>query len=132
MARKYAAVMLLDRKGLVMLQQKTLDAPHHAGMWGMFGGGIEEGETALSAAVREIKEELEIELAPETLLHVGDFAFPDAEITVFRAEVPVDSALPLHEGRGMGYFTKEEIEHLRVSPNDRQILLELFNARPVE
>lgn len=40
------------------LQKRTADAPTYAGCFGFFGGHIEEGETAATALVREIQEEL--------------------------------------------------------------------------
>ena len=41
------------------LQKRTLDAPTHPGLLGMFGGGIEEGEHFERAFFREVSEELD-------------------------------------------------------------------------
>jgi 8-oxo-dGTP pyrophosphatase MutT (NUDIX family) len=40
------------------LQKRTADAPTNPGMFGMFGGGVEEGETPEEAFFREVEEEL--------------------------------------------------------------------------
>jgi 8-oxo-dGTP pyrophosphatase MutT (NUDIX family) len=47
--------------------------------WNGYGGKLEEGETALESAVREIKEESGTTVAPEDLKHLGtlDFYFTD-------------------------------------------------------
>ena len=39
--------------------------------WGYFGGGIEEGETPLETAIREAKEELDIEVVEDDLVYLG-------------------------------------------------------------
>jgi 8-oxo-dGTP pyrophosphatase MutT (NUDIX family) len=40
----------------------------HAGQWALPGGRIDPGESALTAALREVDEELGLRLAPDTLL----------------------------------------------------------------
>lgn len=42
------------------LQKRDMKAPTHAGIFSMFGGGVEEGESLSDALVREIQEELSI------------------------------------------------------------------------
>jgi 8-oxo-dGTP pyrophosphatase MutT (NUDIX family) len=49
-----------------------------AGKWGGFGGKIEGAETATQAAVRELREESSLKVAPDDWRLVGclDFCFP--------------------------------------------------------
>ncbi len=52
------------------LQKRDINAPTHPNIFSMFGGGIENGENATDAVLREIKEELEyvpkeLEIFPE-------------------------------------------------------------------
>lgn len=46
-----------------------------AGRWNGAGGKLEEGETPHEAAVRELKEELGVDVAKEHLTQVGDIDF---------------------------------------------------------
>jgi len=56
-----AAGILRDERGRVLLMQR-LPGKHLAGLWEFPGGKVEEGETVEQALVRELDEELGIEL----------------------------------------------------------------------
>lgn len=43
--------------------------------WAIPGGGLERGEDASAAAVREISEELAISVSPNELIYIGNYTF---------------------------------------------------------
>jgi ADP-ribose pyrophosphatase YjhB (NUDIX family) len=57
-----AMVVIRNSSGAVLL----LSERHHDG-WGLPGGLVQRGESALQAAVREAREEIAVELDPEQL-----------------------------------------------------------------
>lgn len=61
--RKRAAVVLFNEKEILLLKRIKNGKTY----WVIPGGGIEEGETPIKAAVREIHEEIELDLNPEQL-----------------------------------------------------------------
>jgi 8-oxo-dGTP pyrophosphatase MutT (NUDIX family) len=68
-ARVAARVLLLDRHERLLLFQ-GID-PHEPGLppfWFTAGGGVEPGEEQVDAAVREVREETGIAVAPERLV----------------------------------------------------------------
>ncbi len=67
--------LLKDDKVLLAMKKRGFGA----GKWNGVGGKIEEGETSVAAAAREVKEEIGIIVAPEDLQEVGtlDFDFSD-------------------------------------------------------
>ncbi len=62
-SRPWAGVVVVvwrDEQFLLTLRAK----PPHAGIWGLPGGGLQLGETALAAAMREVREETRIVCEP--------------------------------------------------------------------
>jgi 8-oxo-dGTP pyrophosphatase MutT (NUDIX family) len=72
--RQAGRAILRDRDGRVLLIRFVLP---NMTFWATPGGGVEEGETLLAAANRELKEELGIAVALEGPIHtaVGIFEF---------------------------------------------------------
>lgn len=60
------AAALVDGESKVLLQQRA-PGRHMEGLWEFPGGKIEEGETPEAALVRELAEELGIEVSPASL-----------------------------------------------------------------
>ena len=52
--RRIASVALVDARGWLLLQERDEKAPSNALMWGLVGGGVEEGESEAEGAAREL------------------------------------------------------------------------------
>lgn len=72
---KTVAVALIRRAGEILICRRRADQPH-AGKWEFPGGKVEPGESPPKALMRELREELGIEVvrAEERLRY--DFAYP--------------------------------------------------------
>lgn len=67
--RRHAGAMVGAPGGAAfLLCQRATDLRRHAGQWALPGGRVENGETPLEAALRELDEELGIRLGPETVI----------------------------------------------------------------
>lgn len=88
--RKVALIVL--KKNNKVLIAKRVDKPfmNNAGKWGFPGGGIDKGETAKEAAIRECEEELGIVPSNVRLLS------RKGNITTFVANFPVDQTIDLN------------------------------------
>lgn len=64
---RFASVILVDRRGWVLLQERDEHPVIDPERWGLVGGHVEDGEEFEPAAYRELAEETGLVLAPGTL-----------------------------------------------------------------
>ncbi len=64
---RFASVLLVDREGRLLLQERDEHAVIDPERWGLPGGHVEDGESPEAAAYRELSEETGVLLAPGTL-----------------------------------------------------------------
>ena len=128
--RYVCSLILYDKEHKVLMQHRSDDAPRLAGYWGMFGGGIEEGETPEQALVRELMEEIEYKVVSSKLFCVDEFNQEDGKsdtmhIVSHTFIEPYDITQPIvqHEGQGYGWFSVDEALKLKITPHRRENLI---------
>jgi 8-oxo-dGTP pyrophosphatase MutT (NUDIX family) len=116
----HAVAVLLqlgDGRYLMQLRDSNPDIfyPDH---WGCFGGAVEAGEPPVAALVRELKEELALQLDPAEVRRFTEFSFDfgfagDAIRlrTYYEAMLPQTdlSGLALGEGADLGAFEADRL-----------------------
>lgn len=118
------AAALVRSDGSVLLQRRRFQA-QHGGLWEFPGGKVERGETPAMALVREIEEELGVEIAPgdlEPLTFAGDAILaPDRE----RALVILlytcrrwQGEPECRDGEEIGWFVPAQFSTLKMPPLD--------------
>jgi 8-oxo-dGTP pyrophosphatase MutT (NUDIX family) len=127
--RTAAAILVTpDGRYLMQLRDDKDDIPL-PGMWALFGGMVEPGEEMETGLRRELKEELELDLAADSFSYfsqmVFDAIYSDAKTCqryYFEAQLSLQvfDTLVLHEGADMRLMTAEEIwkESMRFVPCD--------------
>lgn len=63
-ARRFATVILVDRGGRLLLQERDGGAPIDPDCWGLVGGHVEDGEDVETAVHRELAEETGLVAGP--------------------------------------------------------------------
>jgi 8-oxo-dGTP pyrophosphatase MutT (NUDIX family) len=108
-----ALIVLEDGRYLMQLRDQK-PGIFYPGHWGLFGGGMDPGETVEQALARELEEELGLKGASGR--YVTEFAFVFGRfgrVNRYYYEVRIDDAalggLVIHEGREMRAFAAPEI-----------------------
>ena len=130
--KKIAAIILENDNGEFLLALRDnkpgIPFPNH---WDLIGGHVEEGETPEEALVREVKEELDIDLKEYSFFKIYECLNGDAyENTKYiytgKINIPIEE-VTLLEGERPQYFRREEIPDVKFANIMKSIVLDYIN-----
>lgn len=95
----------------------------YKGMWEFPGGKLEAGETSQQAIVREIKEELDVEISVGDLIQTIEYDYPDFHLSMdcFWAEISAGQILP-KEALEAKWLSKDNLFNVEWLPADLLII----------
>ena len=101
----------------------------YKGQWEFPGGKIEPGETPQQALKREIREELDTEIAVGDLIDTIEYDYSTFHLSMdcFWCEV-VSGELVLKEAEAARWLTKEELDSVPWLPADQLLLAQIRPA----
>jgi 8-oxo-dGTP diphosphatase len=127
--KKIAAIILENDNGEFLLylrdNKPTIPFPDH---WDLIGGHVEEGETPEEALVREVKEELDIDLKEYTFYKIYECLTGDAYENIKyiysgKINIPIEK-ITLLEGVRPRYFSRAEIPEVKFANILKTIVLD--------
>jgi 8-oxo-dGTP diphosphatase len=130
--KKIAAIILENDKGEFLLTLRDnkpgIPFPNH---WDLIGGHVEEGETPEEALVREVKEELDIELKEYAFYKKYECLTGDAYenikyIYTGKINLPIEE-ITLLEGVRPQYFSRAEIPNVKFANILKSIVMDYIS-----
>lgn len=123
MKRTAANGLLLKDKKLLLLKRAASKKlfPNH---WGCPGGGTEGGETAEETAIREVKEETDLDFKPTNLVFLKKDPSSTATTSSFTGSWSGEVKLN-EESSDYGWFTYEETKKLDLAFTFHKIIEKL-------
>lgn len=124
----YAAVLLVDAAGRVLLQHRDEHAPRAPLQWGLVGGAVEAGESPEEAAYRELVEETGLALAPGELAlwRSEAFAWSDGSVADYHVFVAptraTDADVVLGEGLAIVFVAPDVVPTLPLTESGEHFL----------
>jgi 8-oxo-dGTP diphosphatase len=132
---RVALVGLVDSRGWLLMQERDEHATIDPDRWGLVGGAIEPGETAESAAHRELAEETGMSAGLVTLgTYVLACSVPDTEdrFHVYTARTrATDADVACTEGRQIVFVDPQTFDRLDLTASARRVVPDLLAAQDV-
>jgi len=112
----------------VWTQKRTDDGPWH-GFWEFPGGGVESAERPIDAAVREVHEEVGIEISHKDLHLMGLYpvSLTSKTVMLYVFLHPVIEALPQGMWIEVDEVTKVDLYQDKIPTPNVQMIKDLFN-----
>lgn len=130
MKRKGCSIIFVNKNEQVLLFLRD-DTPliPFPGMWDIPGGHLEPDESPEQCIIREIREEMEIELKGFRIFSVTEF-IDRIEYTFWkRADLDIES-IRLHEGQSLKWVTEAEAAGTELAYGFNEIVSDFFKKRP--
>ncbi|CUR60190.1 NUDIX hydrolase [metagenome] len=127
----FASVILVDRRGHLLLQERDEHPVIDPDTWSLVGGHLDPGEDFEPAAYRELTEETEIVADPGSLVSWKEFPVrhysDDDRMAVFAgATRATQDDVVCHEGRQIAFVDPDEVLSLELAPVARTIVSEFL------
>ena len=111
------AVIYSDDKFLLQLRDQK-QGIFYPGVWGLFGGSVDDGEKPIDALKRELIEEIGLEVKNAKLLFSWNHDKYNSILHFFLVPLTVElEKLCLNEGQRMDLFSIEQINMLQITPS---------------
>lgn len=125
------AILYNPESDSVLLQKRDDEAPVNPDKWAFFGGSSEEGETPQDCVVRELKEEIGVEIAPAGLKVLREYFYKELMSWryVYSMEFNLEkSQMVLGEGEDFDWVPLDKVFDYDLTDNTRSDL-EFFTSK---
>lgn len=119
------AAVIKDDNGKILITQRNLKKSQ-GGLWEFPGGKIEPNETKEQAIIREIKEELTIDINVKDYIDEKIFIYPEKDINLIALECSIiNGNIELLEHEDYRWVSSSELENFEFAPADMFIVEKL-------
>lgn len=106
---------IINKKKEFLLQKRSANKKHNPNKWACTGGGTKAGESSIDAAIRECKEELNIDINRNNLEYKMTLQreYDYVDVFVLYEDIDIKSiTFDEKEVSEVGYFSVEEIDKM--------------------
>jgi 8-oxo-dGTP diphosphatase len=122
-------IFVNDQRQILLFLRDDLPHIPYPNTWDVPGGHVEEGETAAQCIVREMKEEMDLDLEGFELFSVKEFS-DRVEYTFWkRTDLNIDE-ISLQEGQYLKWFTEQEAKATALAYGFNEIVADFYAEAP--
>ena len=116
------AAVITDDNNRILITQRNLKKSQ-GGLWEFPGGKIENAETKEEAIIREIKEELDVNIKVDQYIDEKVFIYPEKDINLIAIKCSIISGkILLKEHEDAKWVTSSELVNYNFAPADEFIV----------
>lgn len=120
------AAIIINEEGKILITQRNLKKSQ-GGLWEFPGGKIEPNETKEDAIIREIKEELTIDIKVDEYFDEKVFNYPEKKINLIALKCSkVNGNIKLMEHEDYKWVVNSELKNFEFAPADMFIVNKLI------
>jgi 8-oxo-dGTP diphosphatase len=116
-----------DNRQVLLVLRDDIPSILYPGLWDLPGGHIEADESAAECIVREMLEEIEINVAGCELFRVYEFSDRTESVFMKRADFDIEKVV-LHEGQMLRWFSEDEAAQTELAYGFDQVLRDYFEG----
>lgn len=133
---RVAGILIED--GRILLIEHTKNDKKY---WLVPGGGVDWGESASAALIREFKEETSLDIEVEKFLFISETIAPDRQKHVINLYFKIkkvensSNIMKLGEEKiltDLRFIPEDEIKNIKLYPNIKEKLIKLLNKENIE
>ena len=131
MKKEGTVVIILNSVNKFLLQLRdNKPGIEFPGKWSLFGGGMETGETPTECIIREIKEEINLQVAQEEIIYFKEYKLENEIIHtfVFKTNLSPSKEIQLNEGQKAELFSRQQLEKLNLPETINKIFEDYFKS----
>ena len=130
MKRKGCSIIFInDRNQILLLLRDDIPSIPYPNMWDIPGGHVEDDETPEDCIVREMKEEMDLDIGGFQLFSVTEF--DDRVEHVFWMKLGLDiKKIALTEGQRLRWFSEKDAGTTELAYGFNQIVEDFFEKAP--
>ncbi len=130
MKRKGCSIIFVnDRRQILLLLRDDIPTIPYPNMWDLPGGHVESNETSEECIVREMEEEMGLEISGFQLFSVTEFDDRFEHVFWMESNLDIDK-IDLTEGQCLKWFSEKEVKAIRLAYGFNQISEDFFKKAP--
>jgi len=122
-------IIIENDRGELLMQLRDEFVKYFPNRWVLFGGAIEKGETPKQAILREIKEEIGLDLEKVRFLKRYLYNGKIKQYFFYKKLNINLKNIRLNEGKSIAFFCKEDIKKLDLGFNIKEVLENFYNKK---
>lgn len=118
------AAAVIERDGAFLVTRRP-QGVHLEGYWEFPGGKCEPGESYGACLIRELREELGVDVVVGAEMHATVHAYPDRQVELHFLQCELCGDPAPEQGQAMQWVRRHELAALRFPPADEELIRRL-------